>query len=375
MTRFGRAAAALASLGWALTLAAQAPAQAPPLRMNDILVVGTHNSYKRAIPPNEMLLLRQLRGDAVADTLDYSHGPLAEQLDDGARTLELDVYIDAEGGRYADPLLPRLAKTTAPHDPALKRPGYKVMHAADTDGRSQCTLFVDCLRTIKAWSDRHPSHVPILILINAKDTGSSLEGAVKVLTYDAKAYDALDAEVRSVLGPGDLITPDTVRGAAPSLRAAVTGRGWPTLAQARGKVFFALDESPAKVALYRGGRKSLEGRVMFVNGDETSDDAAYLTLNDPVADATRIRRAVAAGLIVRTRADADTAEARRGSAVRREAALASGAQYVSTDYMTPDPRFPPYQARLPGRAAAVCNPVRAAGRCGSGPLESLPDRR
>lgn len=359
----------------AAVLAVPAPAQAPPLRMNDILVVGTHNSYKRAIPAAEMALLRQLRGDATADSLDYSHRPLAEQLDDGARTLELDVYIDPQGGRYADPLLPRLAKTAAPSDPALNRPGYKVMHAADVDGRSTCTLFVDCLRIIKAWSDAHRDHVPILILINAKDSGSTLEGAVKVMAYDQAAYDALDAEVRSVLTAGDLITPDQVRGAAPTLRQAVTTRGWPALSEARGRMFFALDESLPKVALYRGARKSLEGRVMFVNGDETSDDAAYLTLNDPIGQAARIRSAVASGLIVRTRADADTAEARRATTTRREAALASGAQYVSTDYMTVDSRFPTYQARLPAGVVATCNPVRAAGRCASGPIEAAASRR
>jgi len=353
-------------------LAGPAPAQAPPLRMNDIQTVGTHNSYKQPIPPVEMALLRKLRGDALADTLDYSHRPLAEQLDDGARNLELDVYIDPQGGRYATPLLPRLAGTATPPDPAMLKPGYKVMHAADSDARSNCTLFVDCLKIIKAWSDRHPDHVPILILINAKDSGSSMEGAIQVLQYDAAAYDALDAEVRSVLTPQDLITPDQVRGNASTLRQAVITRGWPTLDEARGRIFFALDESPPKVALYRGSRKSLEGRVMFVNGDETSDDAAYLTLNDPVGQNARIRGAVAAGFIVRTRADADTAEARRNDPRRREAAFASGAQYVSTDYMTVDSRFPGYRTRLPAGVTATCNPVRAAQRCGAGPLEAGP---
>ena len=119
-----------------------------------------------------------------------------------------------------------------------------------------------------------------------------------------------------------------------------------------------LDEDAAKVALYRGKRRSLEGRVMFVNTDEASPAAAYLTLNDPVRDGERIRRDVATGFLVRPRADADTAEARRNDTTRRNAAFASGAQYVSTDYMHPDARFGAYRARLPGEAVARCNPIR-----------------
>jgi hypothetical protein len=44
------------------------------------------------------------------------------------------------------------------------------------------------------------------------------------------------------------------------------------------------------VALYRGARRSLEGRAMFVNTDEASPAAAYLTLNDPIAQRGPHRR-------------------------------------------------------------------------------------
>ena len=87
---------------------------------------------------------------------------------------------------------------------------------------------------------------------------------------------------------------------------------------------------------------------MFVNIEETSPAAAYITLNDPLAQDARIRAAVGAGLIVRTRADADTVQARTGDTAMRDAALASAAQYVSTDYMTPDLRWSAYQVGLPG---------------------------
>ncbi|MFM8754893.1 MAG: Ca2+-dependent phosphoinositide-specific phospholipase C [Phenylobacterium sp.] len=64
-------------------------------------------------------------------------------------------------------------------------------------------------------------------------------------------------------------------------------------------------------------------------------------------------------MVVRTRADADTVEARSGNLSRRDAAFASGAQYISTDYMTPDLRLGAYHVRLPGGGTSrLAPPVR-----------------
>ncbi len=352
--------------------AAPAPAFAP--HMNDLTAVGTHNSYKLAVPPEEMAAMVAARGQAVLG-IDYAHRPLAEQLDAGARQLEIDVVADPRGGRYAKPLTALKRGVVLPPDvaTALRRPGFKVLHMPDVDFRVSCPTFVACLSQVKAWSQAHPDHVPILILLNAKDGPASLPGGVKPLAFDETLFDALDAEIRSVFGDGQLITPDQVRGRHATLREAVLADGWPSLPASRGKVFFALDENPAKVALYRGARASLEGRAMFVNTDEASPAAAYLTLNDPVAQKDRIAAAVKAGFIVRTRADADTWAARTNDIAQRSAALTSGAQYVSTDYLWADPRFPGgYTVRLTGGDVAVCNPVRAAGHCGGLALEALP---
>lgn len=322
------------------------------LPMTRIQVIGTHNSYKQAIAPPEMARLA-LAAKAVAPTLDYSHPPLDAQLDAGARQVELDLLYDPDGGRYADPLGRKLAKLTGatlpPWDPEpMKRPGLKVMHVQDIDYRSSCALFTDCLKTLAGWSAAHPDHLPILVLINLKEDSFSFPGATRALLFDAAGMDAIDAEIRSVFGDERLITPDQVQGRFPTLRDAVQAGAWPALGAARGKVLFALDAPPDQVARYRGDRAVLEGRVMFVNIDETSPAAGYITLNDPVGEAGRIRAAVAAGFLVRTRADADTVQARSGETAMRDAALASGAQYVSTDYMTPDGRWTDYSVGLPG---------------------------
>ena len=338
------------------------------LHLNDILVVGTHNSYHLRSP----VLTTLIKGFSPKGWrgLDYAHPPLREQLDDGMRALELDLVYDPEGGRFAHPA--GLAIEKLPEDPAyvaaMSKPGFKVLHIQDVDFHSNCLTFVECLTIIRDWSRAHPRHVPILITMNTNDEKTHAPGGVDELPFATEAYDALDAEIRSVFSAGELITPDDVRGRYATLREAVLKRGWPTLGESRGRFLFALDEGQKHDDAYRGGRGTLEGRVLFLNTNEASPDAGYITLNEH-ADVPRIVADVKAGYVVRTRADADTVEARSGDAARRDAALASGAQYVSTDYPHPEPGLTDYQARLPGKAIAVCNPVRAAGKCAGIPIE------
>ena len=344
------------------------------LRLNDLLTVGTHNSYKQAIPPADYQVIAASNPRA-AQALDYAHKALTTQLDAGAREIEIDVVYDPDGGRYAHPLM--AAKTHATLDPAWTRamaqPGFKTMHVPDVDFRSSCITFKDCLAIVRGWSDAHPRHAPILILINAKD-GTTVPGGVPLLPYTQAAYDALDAEVRAVLPPTKLITPDDVQGHYPTLREAVLHDNWPRLGDARGRILFALDEPPAKVAVYRGARRSLEGRVMFINTDEQSPAAAYLTLNRPVEDAQRIADDVRAGFLVRTRADEDTQQARTNDTAHRDLALHSGAQAVSTDYLWADPRFAgAFTVRLADHRASLCNPLRTGNRCAGIPVETVSD--
>jgi hypothetical protein len=334
------------------------------LPMNRIQVIGTHNSYKSAITPAEFALVKAL-APKTAETLDYSKPPLTTQLNAGARQLELDYVYDPEGGRYAHPLGLKMGKdeATAPYDnSAMMTPGMKVMHVPDIDYRSVCPTFVACLTEIRAWSKAHRDHVPILVIMNLKDDDIKVPGAVHLLPFDGKAMDAIDAEIRSVFPARELITPDDVRGKHATVREGVLAGGFPKLKTARGRFMFAMDENQAKADLYRGSRKSLEGRAMFVNVVETSPMAGYITLNEPIELTDRIAKVLKDGFIVRTRADADTFEARSNDRKRQDVAFATGAQYVSTDYLTPDTRFSTYEAHLPGGGVARLNPVTGTGR-------------
>jgi len=329
------------------------------LPMNAIQAIGTHNSYKLAIAPNEWALIHAANA-READAIDYAKPPLATQLDQGARQLEIDIVYDPEPGHFANPLGYRTVGDKAqPYDFApLRRPGLKVLHEPSVDYRSVCPLFTGCLADIRAWSKAHPDHVPLLVILNLKEGGLKLPGAVVAPKFDAKAMNLIDAEIRSVFPEAALITPDQVQGKHATLRDAVAAGGWPTLKAARGRVMFALDCPPDQVARYREDRKALEGRVAFVNIDPASPAAGYVTLNEVPKLTDEIAAAVKAGLIVRTRADADTWEARKNDTSRQVAAFASGAQYVSTDYLTPDTRFSAYSASLPGGGRARLSPIQ-----------------
>jgi hypothetical protein len=277
------------------------------------------------------------------------------------------VFHDPEGGRYnIRHALTVLGMDPDSHEPELLEPGFKVIHTQDIDFETTCLTFVSCLQMVKEWSDAHPDHLPIMILVEAKDDPIpdplNLDFVIP-LPIDSAAFDLLDTEIRSVFPPSQLITPDDVRQGQPTLEAAVLNpdHGWPTLRAARGRMLLGLDNDGKRDA-YRRGHPSLEGHVLFTNSRPGEPDAAFVKRNDPFDD--EITDLVAAGYIVRTRADADTIEAREGNTAPREAALASGAQYVSTDYPVPNPDFGTgYFVEIPGGTPGRCNPINAPPEC------------
>ncbi len=331
--------------------------------MNQIRVLGSHNSYKQAIDPPLLTLLRERMGKRV-EGLEYSHLPIEKQLDRGLRGLEIDVVYDPQGGLYAHPKGLAFEKEKTSQIPAydpqglMGKPGFKVIHVPDIDFRANVYTFQQELAILKKWSDAHPHHLPISITMNGKDDGIKQPGYVQPLPFDRAAFDAWDAEILAGLGRNKLITPDDVRGSHPTLEAAVLAQDWPKLDNARGKFFFVLDEKGKKMETYIEGHPSLKGRVMFVNEEEGKPEAAVRIVNEPVQDWSYIQYLVRSGYLVRTRADADTVEARKGDYSRWKAALISGAQIISTDYYDPDPAFNTgYHVQLPGGQPGLWDPL------------------
>jgi hypothetical protein len=332
------------------------------LRLNQLQFVGTADSYKSA-PSDQMLSLISMGGRKDAEALDFGEPPLFQQLDAGARELEFDVAYDPQGGLFKSPAGASMAGELL--DPAyvaaMSQPGFKVIHVLDVDYRSNCLTLKDCLIEVVTWSRTHPGHLPILIALHANDSKTPMPGATKPLPFDAAAFTQLDSEIRGVFQPEELITPDEVKGAYPTLRQAAQAGAWPSLAQARGKVIFLLDNAEAKTALYAGASGTLEGRPMFVATEENSPLASFICIDDPTKDAARIQGDVAQGFIVKTRADQDTREARDDNTARRDAAFASGAQFVVTDFLLPDKKIGDYQVKL--AAPVQCDARLARGLC------------
>ncbi len=359
-----------------------APAGAAPgspgtrdVRVNQVQVIGTHNSYHRELPRDEQAL--QLQLDEGAGNLFYSHASLPQQFSgQSVRGLELDLFPDPEGGLYEHPLIRRLAGKGPLTDPAWDRPGVKVLHVADFDYATTCVTLVQCLRQVDRWSDANPGHVPIPIMLELKQSSDDLEaaGGVQSPPWDAAQLDALDAEIRSVFDEDEVLTPDDVRRPGLTLRRSVLQHGWPRLDDARGQVMFLMDNEPGELRdTYRAGRPSLAGRVLFTNAEPWAADAAFLKRNEPLEGGAReIARLVRQGFYVRTRSDVPLDTVLEGDTSMRRAALASGAQLVSTDFPAVGmaARYDSdYVAQLPGAASVRCNPVNAPRSCRSGALE------
>jgi hypothetical protein len=348
-------------------------AEATGLRMNQVQVLGTHNSYHVQPAADVMAKLAELV-PPLARALAYSHAPLEEQLRaHGIRQLEIDVFADPAGGLFANRAgLRALGRSTASGIPELREPGFKVLHVQDIDFLSNCWTFVQCLQAVRRWSEANPGHVPLVILVEAKDDPIPDPlglGFVVPRAIGRPELDALDREILSVFPRERVITPDDVRGGWETLEEAVLNDSWPALDSVRGKVLFALDNA-SKRRHYLAGHPSLRGRVMFTNARPGQPDAAFVTVDDPVGNEERIAELVQNGYLVRTRADADTEEARSGATARRDAAMASGAQLVSTDYPAADPALGTgYAVAFPEGRSLRCNPVNAPPTCEDRALE------
>ena len=356
------------------------------MRLNEIQYIGTHNSYH--IDPDQtidllLLINRYQRGEKWASeklvpALAYSPPPLQVQLAMGLRMFELDLYSDPNGGKYASPgIFKSLRANKLPpaevYDPQgrMNEPGFKVIHMPDIDVRSTCALFIDCLKQIKVWSDANPGHFPIQLQLEpkAKRTARSAVTSdyVPVVAgeFTSKDWSNLNEEVLSVFNRSDLITPDLVRGDAPTLRAAITENGWPILSELGGRIMISLFH-PGKVTdSYVNESPNLEGALFFVNVDNGSELDTIEMHNKPQKKShlSKIRAAVASNFLVYTRADADTVEARINSTERRDKALRSGAHFVSTDYPFPDYRFSDYEVRFDNSGYVRCNPKTYRKNC------------
>lgn len=295
------------------------------LRVDHLQTKSTHNST-HVEPANNDL-----------QAWNYTHLPLDRQLEEqGVRHVELDLHFEAGV--------------------------FVVYHLKLIDQQTTCFALEDCLGALKGWSDAHRGHHPLVVQLEVKTKPKG----------DPEPFFAeLHRAILSVWPEHRIVTPAFVKGEAASVAEGLAD-GWPTLGETRGKVIFTLDDRSDLRQAYTHDGNDLEGRLLFPDSDPGEPFAAILIENDPIGGAARIAKGLAAHQLVRTRCDSDGAEALANDTTARDAALASGAHFVSTDYPAKRPDFD-YWVDVPGGTPSRCNPMTAPSDCASTDVES-PDR-
>lgn len=294
------------------------------LTLDHIQVKGTHNSYH--VEP--MLLFDP--------THEYTHPPLDVQLEEfGVRAFELDLHR---------------AGTT-----------LQVYHVTTIDTFTTCNTLTKCLGTIATWSDANPSHVPIMVWLEIKDStgGDPIDD---LLLVDQTILDVFAAE--------RVLTPDFVQGDYPTLREAIVAEGWPTLGEVRGKIMFMiLNGDHASVAAYTSAGTSLAGRMMFVGSDDLDAPyAAVRKINDPADPA--IADAHAAGIL--TASNLCSAGSMDDECFAKlEAGKLSGTHNLKDDFLAPVEGMA-YFLDLPDGNPVRCNEATAPPECTAEAIEDLP---
>ncbi len=292
------------------------------LRLNQLQMVGTHNSYhQRQESP-------QGHSKAILAEWNYSHAPLEVQLDRGVRSLALDLHYTGDD--------------------------FEVFHLPKVDEGTSCRNLAEALQQVRNWSAKHPRHVPLVVFLEIKEEGTRFDSRLKAV--DTQGFEKLDRLITTIFAPAEMITPSNVQGELPTLREAIETRGWPTLAESRGRVIFVLNEKGKIRNLYQQDAEASPARPIFVRSDASRSDAAFTVVGNAKIEA--IRELLDMGYVVRTRADSGLKEGRLGDTARRENAMQSGANIVTTDFPSGEADSKTgYVVQFPTGTAARVNPV------------------
>ncbi|MCG1035041.1 Ca2+-dependent phosphoinositide-specific phospholipase C [Polaribacter sargassicola] len=361
------------------------------IKINEIQVIGTHNSYAKKrdavimnfLDPMFSKMLKGLQDKmpeiqkeqwkefhpnemSFKEMISYSFPDFPTQLDAGMRSLAIDIVYDPEGGKFSKPAVYDVLKAKGitnfqPFDATgLETPGFKVMHIPDIDFLSHYNTFESALTDLKSWSDKNPTHTPIFIMIEAKDKGMAVfPNSAEIVPFTSDVYDKLDAQLINILGRDKIITPDDVRQEYATLNEAVLAKNWPTLKSSLGKFIFLLLPGGAGLTTegaYIKNHPSLKGRTMFVKANAGEPHSGFLLLDNAIMRQNDIKEAVAKGYMVRTRSDIETYEAKVNDMTRANAAFSSGAQVISTDYYQKENNYgTTYRVQMPNNKPVIKN--------------------
>lgn len=282
------------------------------VKLNEIAVMGTHNSYQLlgTLPKRGLMKTLQIISFGVVENKAvFEMDTFTEQLEQGIRNLEIDIEtVDDEGDI-----------------------SFIVTHSAIIDNVSSAYNLAKGLEEIAMWSDNNPGHLPIYLLIEPKDDVPSINNMKNFSLEYALEFDKV---LRQVLGDR-LLTPSQAMGEYESFEEMRKADDWPDLTQVAGKIIVLMH--PCNVTQeYIDTDISIKTQAMFPMlrfGDIDKTYASFILDNDPAGAAENNKKTVDENnLMVRTRADdyPDFSDERYNFADN------CGSHIITTDY---PPRF------------------------------------
>lgn len=270
------------------------------LRLNEIQVLSTHNSYKTM--PNMYISkpLEVLFGDKVRNG-QYGMPYLTEQLDNGIRGLEIDIT------KYGDDFI--------------------LMHDPKTDWRTNGPDFRLALEEIKIWSDANVNHIPINIMLQVRSSWTMFSH--KIGAIEEADLVILNDMLEDVFGRDGIIRPEDVIGDRDNLREAVENDGWPQLSDCMGKVYFAmLFDQKTTEAQYVAIDPSfkIQNSFIFTKIHEMQDYSSIILADSPFADG--LNGLIDKNYLLRTRVDVQ----HNHPIDRLQASITLGSTILATDY-------------------------------------------
>ncbi len=253
------------------------------VKLNEIAVMGTHNSYQLlgTLPKRGLMKTLQIISFGVVENKAvFEMDTFTEQLEQGIRNLEIDIEtVDDEGDI-----------------------SFIVTHSAIIDNVSSAYNLAKGLEEIAMWSDNNPGHLPIYLLIEPKDDVLSINNMKNFSLEYALEFDKV---LRQVLGDR-LLTPAQAMGEYESFEEMRKADDWPALTQVAGKIIVLMH--PCSVTQeYIDTDISIKTQAMFPMlrfGDIDKTYASFILDNDPVGAAENNKKTVDENnLMVRTRAD------------------------------------------------------------------------
>lgn len=185
------------------------------VKINELVYLTTHNSYKQGVSDATAIYYHYFRAIDIGKSRDYACDDLTQQFNTGIRGLELDIvkYKTSDGFRL------------------------ETYHDYYMETNSTAIDFGLALQEIKMWSDYNAGHLPLIIVIEPKQ----VETTDEIEKMDVEGLRTLNAMLSDSFGDS-LITYSDMLGEYEDFEALREANGYMTIADALGKVIFILHE-------------------------------------------------------------------------------------------------------------------------------------